>query len=331
LKALVTGAAGFIGSHVVDLLIEKGMEVTSFVLENDDLTWLKGKDTDIIFGDCTDTQSLERAITTDLDYIFHLAAVMNAPDSETYYRVNYQGTRNVVDICIEKKVELKRFVYVSSIAASGPSGKNKVKDETSPCEPVTDYGRSKLKAENYLAQFCEELPHTILRFGLVYGPRNRNGIFSLFRIISRRIRPVLRNARTNVVYVKDVATGLLLAAQRDEAVCKTYCVGENRIYSYRDIADAVAKAFGGRTLNIPVSMPLLFVAGLILQFFGTITRTTPLLDLRRVSDMRHRYWMFDTSAVSRELGYETGYELSEGVRETVEWDRKQGWVRRGPW
>ena len=120
MKALVTGAAGFIGSHVVDLLLENGIEVTSFVMESDDLTWLKGKDTNIIFGDCTDTQSLEHAITTDLDYIFHLAAVMNAPDAEIYDRVNYQGTRNVVDLCLEKKVELKRFVYVSSFAASGP-------------------------------------------------------------------------------------------------------------------------------------------------------------------------------------------------------------------
>ncbi len=326
MKALVTGAAGFIGSHVVDLLLEKGMEVTSFVLEDDDLTWLKGKGTNLIVGDCTDRQSLERAITSDLDYIFHLAAVMNAPDAEIYDSVNYQGTRNVVDICLEKEVELKRFVYVSSFAASGPSGSGEIKDETSPCEPVTEYGRSKLKAEKYLAQFCEELPYTILRLGLVYGPRNRHGIFSLFQVISRRIRPVLKNAGTNVVYVKDVATCMLLAARRDEAICKTYCVGENRIYSYRDVAEAVSKAFGGRMLSIPVSIPLLFGAGMILQLFGKITRTIPLLDLRRMSDMRHRYWMYDTSAVARDLGYETGYELSEGARETVEWYRKQGWV-----
>lgn len=327
MKALVTGAAGFIGSHVVDLLLENGIEVTSFVMESDDPTWLKGKDTNLICGDCTDTQSLERVITTDLDYIFHLAAVMNASDAEIYDRVNYQGTKNVVDICLEKKVELKRFVYVSSFAASGPSGKDEIKDETSPCEPVTEYGRSKLKAEKYLAQFCEELPYTILRLGLVYGPRNRNGIFSLFQVISRKIRPILKNARTNVVYVKDVATSMLLAAQKDEAVCRTYCIGENQIYSFRDIADTISKAFGGRMLSIPVSIPLLFGAGLVLQFFGTITRTTPLLDLRRVSDMRHRYWMYDTSAVTRDLGYETGYELIEGVRETVEWYRKQGWVK----
>jgi len=296
-------------------------------MESDDLTWLEGKDTDLIFGDCTDRDSLDRAITSDLDYIFHLAAVMNAPVDEIYDSVNYHGTKNVVDLCLDKKVELKRFVYVSSFAASGPSGKNEIKDETSLCEPATEYGRSKLKTEKYLAQFCEELPYTILRLGLVYGPRNRNGIFSLFQVVSWRIRPILNNARTNVVYVKDVATCMLLAAQSNKAIFETYCVGENRIYSFREVAEAVSKAFGGRMLSIPVSIPLLFGAGMVLQLLGTITRTKPLLDLRRMSDMRHRYWMYDTSAVSRDLGYETGFELSEGARETVEWYRRQGWVK----
>jgi nucleoside-diphosphate-sugar epimerase len=224
-------------------------------------------------------------------------------------------------------VKLKRLVFVSSLAASGPSGKGEVKDENSPCEPVTDYGRSKLKAENYLSQFGEELPYTILRLGLVYGPRNRHGIFSLFQIISRRFRPILKHARTNVVYVKDVASCCLLAARRDEAICRIYCVGENHIYSYRDVAHAVSDAVGGRMINIPVSMPLLFGAGLILQLLGRITGTVPLLDLRRMSDMRHRYWMYDTSAVARDLGYETGYDLREGARETVKWYREQGWIK----
>ncbi|MCK4772703.1 MAG: NAD-dependent epimerase/dehydratase family protein, partial [Candidatus Latescibacteria bacterium] len=326
LKALVTGAAGFIGSHLVDLLIEKGYEVTCFVREDDDLIWIEGKGAEIVFGDCTDRQSLQPVIDSDLDSLFHLAAVMNAASADTYDNVNYEGTKNIVDICLAKGVQLKRFVYASSLAASGPSGRHEVLDESARCRPVTDYGKSKLKAEEYLRQHGDKLPFTILRLGLVYGPRNRHGVFSLFKVISRGIKPVLRNAGTNVIYVKDVARCMLLAATRDEAAGKTYFVGEKYNYSYEDFAAAVAEAVGGRVLTIRVYMPLLFAAGLLLQTFSRITRTQPLLDLRRMADMRHRYWMYDTSAVRNELGYTENHGLSAGARETVEWYRREGWI-----
>jgi len=326
LKALVTGAAGFIGSHLVDLLIENGYRVTCFVMEEDDLAWIEAKDVEIVFGDCTVKQSLIPAVSDDLDYVFHLAAVMNAASADVYDSVNFEGTKNVVEVCLDRQPQLKRFVHVSSLAASGPSGPHTMLRETDRCRPVTDYGKSKLKAEEFLKLNSEKLPFTILRLGLVYGPRNRNGIFSAFRVISRGIKPVLRNSGTNVIYVKDAARSMLLAATRDAAAYKTYCVGEERLYSYREIADIISDAAGGRTFTFPVFMPLLFGAGMLLQAYGSLTRTQPLLDMRRMADMKHRYWMYDTSLIREELGFTTQYELSAGVQETVDWYRQQGWI-----
>ena len=101
---------------------------------------------------------------------------------------------------------------------------------------------------------------------------------------------------------------------------------EKMIRKHEDFAAAVAEAVGGRVLTIRVYMPLLFAAGLLLQTFSRITRTQPLLDLRRMADMRHRYWMYDTSAVRNELGYTENHGLSAGARETVEWYRREGWI-----
>jgi nucleoside-diphosphate-sugar epimerase len=135
-KAFVTGGAGFVGSHLVDLLLDRGYPVTCLARKTDDLRWLEGTGARIVYGDCTDRESLERALEPDTAYVFHLAAVLHAERPELYEAVNVQGTRNLVEACRRKTPTLRRLVYTSSAVAAGPSGRHSACREEDPCSPV---------------------------------------------------------------------------------------------------------------------------------------------------------------------------------------------------
>jgi nucleoside-diphosphate-sugar epimerase len=263
-------------------------------------------------------------VNTSLDYIFHLAAVLNADSLETYYRVNVGGTKNLIEICLEKKISLKRFVYISSAAAAGPS--NKMLKETDACNPVTEYGRSKVATENIFQARKDQIPFTILRPTLVYGPRNFHGIYSYFHFASKGLKLYFGKGMTNIIYVKDLVNCLLLSAEKKEAINQTYFVGEQRIYSFKEIADIISDAFNRRMLPVHVPIFFVYVAGTLLGAYSKVTRTSPLFNLRRARDLKHRYWMYDISKIRRELGFKTQYELKDAAKETIEWYEKEGWI-----
>jgi dihydroflavonol-4-reductase len=325
--SLVTGAAGFIGSHLIQLLLERGHEVRCLVLDGDDSKWIKEKDVQIFYGDCTEKKSIVPVVTGEIDYIFHLAAVLKTNDHSAYDRVNFEGTKNVLDLCLEKNVALKRFVYISSITATGPGSKTAPLKESDICNPINEYGRSKIKTENFLRRNADKISHTIVRPTLVYGPRDLKATYPYYRIISRGVKPLLGHGLTNVIYVKDLVRFLLVAAESEESVNQSYFVGEEKVYSYREIADTIEKVMGKKAIPMYIPQPLIFASGAFFEFLAKITKTVPLFDLRRARDLSYRYWNCDVSKMKNELGFTPQYHLEKGVRETTEWYRNEGLIR----
>jgi len=325
--ALITGAAGFIGSHLVDLLHENNYNVVCFVIKEDDLRWIEGKEVKVVYGDIRDKSSLYPVIDDSIQYVFHLAAVVKSPSSEPYFSVNVGGTKNIVEVCIKNSPLLKRFIYTSSVAATGPGDESTIRKETDLCNPITEYGRSKLQTERFLMENKGRLPYTILRPALVYGPRDFRGISSYFKLISKGLKPILGEGFTNVIYVKDLVRCLLLAAEMDEALYQTYFVGNEHIYSYREIADTISAVMEKKTFILKIPLPLLYTAGALLGAYSKMTHTLPLFDLRRARDIKYRYWMCDTSKAGKELGFIPKYTLEEGVKETIDWYKKEGWIK----
>lgn len=259
--------------------------------------------------------------------MFHLAAVLRTHFPAVYYTVNLEGTRNLVKLCIKRKIPRKRFVFMSSVAAAGPSGRQKMLTESDECRPVTDYGISKLEAERLLIENRDKIPFTILRPSLVYGPRNLEGIFGLFRNIAKGIKPDIGEGMTSLIYVKDLARASLLAAENEESRGKIYFIGNQRVVSYREFSDIIAKAMGKAAIRLRIPILFLYIAGALLQTISKVTGTRPQFDLRRVRDITHRYWTCDPSKFSRETGFNPHYSLREGVSEAVSWYRKGGWIR----
>src|SRR3990172_2848019 len=171
MKALVTGATGFIGSHLTEELIRRGYSVTCLVRKASSPRWLDGIEATMVCGDCEDEGSLN-GLSADFDYIFHLAGLTKAKRDDDFFRANSGGTENLLRVLSRKARRLKRFLYLSSLAAVGPSEDGAPLSERAAPHPVSSYGRSKREGEEINLRNRDRIPVTILRPPAVYGPRD---------------------------------------------------------------------------------------------------------------------------------------------------------------
>ncbi len=186
---LITGATGFIGSHLAEELHRKGYKLRCLVRKTSNLRWLKHLPIEYIYGDLFDAEMLRRSVE-GVDYVYHVAGVTKAKNREEYFRGNHLGTRNLLDAVREVKPDLKRFILVSSLAAVGPSLNGQPVDETTHYHPITSYGESKMEAEKECLQLTDSIPVTVVRPPAVYGPRDKD-IFAFFDTMNKGLQPMI--------------------------------------------------------------------------------------------------------------------------------------------
>jgi nucleoside-diphosphate-sugar epimerase len=323
MKALVTGATGFIGSHLVEELRRRGDEVVCLVRRTSRLGELEKLGVRFVIGDCRDKASLGKAVA-GADFVFHLAAVINAPDWEAYYRTNFLGTRNLLEACEERNPGLRKFVFVSSISAAGPSPPGKFLTESDPPGPISDYGRSKLLAEEAVLGFEERLSAVIIRPPNVLGPRQKELLMSI-RLIKRRILPLVGTGepQTSLCYVGDVVDALILVAGSERAKGKIYFLADPRPYAWREITAAVAETLGIGFFVFRVPFALQMLAAAASEMSARLTRRSPALSRESVKASRKYFWIYDGSRIRRELGFVPKTGLREAIRKTIEWHRER--------
>jgi nucleoside-diphosphate-sugar epimerase len=325
--ALVTGANGFIGSHLVEELLARGCYVRCLVRKTSDLRWLEGLDVQIVRCDYEDVDFLTAALL-GADYIYHLAGAVKARRPAEFYRANAQSTASLAQAVINVNPGLKRFLFSSSQAAVGPSPcLDKPKCEQDGCLPVSDYGKSKLLAERELMKLSDRLPLTIIRPPSVYGPRDTE-IFMYFQWISRGLAllPGIRKRYAHLIYVKDLVRGMIQAAESAKTPGNTYFLAEDKAYSWQEISDLIAASLGKKPLKVPVP---LFVArfSAILSEAGAWAAGKPTQFTRqKVSEMAQRYWTVSALAAKEDFGFRCEYGLAKGIAETARWYRDNGWL-----
>jgi len=326
MSVLVTGAAGFIGGHLVDHLLENDQKVICFIQPEDDLRWLHDKPVTLHFGDITNRESIEPAVRGDIEYVFHLAAVIHSVRSEEYVRVNVKGTENLMMVCCDRIPNMKRFVFVSSVSAMGPCRGQKELTETDECCPDNDYGRSKLAAEDILNR-CDTLPSTIFRLGLVYGPRHDFGLFPLFKIASRKMRFLMGELETNPIYVEDAVCALWMAACSCTTQSRTYILAGDRVCTYNELVEKIEDSLGVRTWKIRVGGTFISALDALICVHARVVGRTPVIDLRRFQYRERTRFVYDISRIISELNFTPEIDLEPGIRQTVEWYREAGWIR----
>jgi nucleoside-diphosphate-sugar epimerase len=278
------------------------------------------------YGDLLEKSTLAAAVA-GVDTIFHLAAVMGGVDTDTLFRVNYQGTKNLVEVCREQNVMPERFLFASSVTVMGPSGKDRLLDEDAPCRPLSAYGRSKLAAEEYLASAENSLPYTIIRLPLVYGPGSDGGMYIFFKLMSKGLQVNVGTLEATVCFVWDVVQGMLAAAGNQRTRGETYILGEEKSYQLGQIYGMIAAILGKRYITLPLPYFVLHVLSFFVEVHSKLTRSIPVMTREELTMyLKNRYWGYDTSKASRDFGFQSRYPFSTGAGITIDWYRKNGYI-----
>ena len=325
MPVLVTGATGFLGSHVVDLLLKRGESVRALVRPGEAADRLARAGVEIRRGDLWDPASLEAAVR-GVDRVLHCAARTGVwgPRSE-FERTNVRGVQTLMELALASGV--RRFVHVSSIAVFGADIRG-VADETTPTRMEPDpYSWSKLMGERVVEQaICERhLPATIVRPGWIYGPRDV-GSFARFAAKIQQGSMVLIGSADNhlpLVYVRDVAQGILLSSEAVQAVGRTYVLVSDEPVTQREYLNAIAVELGVRPPARHIPYRLALALGAVAEGLGH-------LDRRQAPPPLTRYGVqllggenrFVISRARNELGFVPAVSLAEGVRRSVAWYRQ---------
>jgi len=320
MNALVTGATGFIGSHLCEELARRGHKVTCLIREKSNLKWIENIDLKIITGDCEKIESLYDAVD-GVDYVFHLAGLTKACSEDEFFCANVLGTENLIKAVAEKNPELKRFIFISSLAAVGPSKNGSpLKEEADP-QPVSSYGKSKLEAENAVLKYKQSIPVTILRPSAVYGPRDRD-LFVFFKILKKGIFPDWGKCYYSLLYVDDLIQGIILAAENKKAEGEIYFLSDSKFYTNEEIMKAISSAFGIKAVRLRVPkciMPFFAYIGERINRQGIINRD-------KMSELSHSHWICDTTKAREDLGFMPKVSIKEGMKWTADWYRIHRWL-----
>ena len=318
MRSLVTGGSGFIGSHLVAYLVSRGHEVSALVRPTSPTRFLRDLNLDLVVGDIRDRDSLRPAVR-GMDYVFHLGGVIAAPDRDTYFAVNTQGTRNLLDACLAENLGLRKLVFVSSISAAGPSPCGTALGEDAESRPISDYGRSKLAAEEAVLSAAARLPVTIVRPPNVLGPRQKELVASI-KLLGKRIKPLIgrKDSRTSIAAVGDVVRALVLAAEDPRSAGRVYYVTDGGAYSWREITDAVAGAVGLGRFYLPVPFPVQYALAAAAEAVARVRKKTPLFSREHVLAARRHCWVYDASRIERELGFRPSMDMKAAVRSAVD-------------
>lgn len=324
----VTGGSGFIGSHLVDSLLAQGHEVRALVRRTSNLRWLVGKDVRLVEGDVRDAATLEDFLR-DADYVYHIAGVVKARDRNEYFDGNVRATEHMLDGTRRFAPNVRRFLYVSSQTLAGPSPSldRPVREEDTP-RPLTTYAESKLAAEDAVRAVGDAMPWTIVRPPAMYGPRDTE-IFIYFQTISRGLDSMIGfdDKRLSLLHSDDLVRGMQLAAEADVSVGETYYISSEEFYSWPQVGRITAEVMKKRTFTVRIPHTAVYSLAAVAQSVAALQRKAATLNIEKARDITQRYWTCDVSKAKRDLGYRQQMSLEEGIRNTVEWYRAQGWLK----
>ncbi|MGZ3687989.1 MAG: NAD-dependent epimerase/dehydratase family protein [Bdellovibrionota bacterium] len=330
MKALVTGASGFIGSTLIEELGTLGFDVHALMRKSSSAANLEGIKYQRIEGDLSDLESLRNAVK-GMDYVFHLAGATAAPNRDAYFEHNAHGSGRIAQAVAEVNPTLSRFVYVSSIAAAGPAeNENAPKTELDPPKPVSAYGESKLEGEHQVLKHKATFPITVVRAPIVYGPKDK-GVFVMIQTVNRNFMPLPRGGRGekfySAVHVHDLVNGIVKAAMTpDLASGETFFISDDRNYTYREMMTTIADCLNRQPLQLQVPKFAIRIAAVGASVAGFVLRKSLPLNLDKLGEILPDYWICSNQKAKQVLGFQAEYNFSTGMAHAIEWYKKQKWI-----
>jgi len=326
MKAFITGATGFVGSHLVDILLSKGFELKCLKRKTSSTKWLDGKNIEFVEGDLFSNDKLEEAIK-DVDIIFNLAGVVKAKTKEDFRKANFFATKNLLEITKKCNPELKKFVHISSQAVCGPSNNLIPSKESDEPNPITTYAKTKLEGENEVLKYKNTFPIVVIRPPAIYGPRDTE-ILIYFKMAAKGINPLIgfKEKYVSLIHVKDLVSGILLAATNDKANGEIFFISSDKFYSWNEIGKAAATLFNKKSINVKFPHWLVFTVGGIAQLFSYFSKNAATLNIEKCKDLTREAWICSNEKAKNILGFKESMSLEEGFKSTAEWYKQNKWI-----
>lgn len=341
-RILVTGATGFIGLHLVEALVRRGDAVRCLVRPTSHVQPLKELAAELVTTELDDVATLETA-ARDIDVVFHLAGVTRAFTAEEFFRVNADYTCNLAAACAAQGSP-PRFVLVSSVAAAGPAPRGQIRVEGDPPAPISTYGRSKLAGEEAAIAYAGQLPLTIVRPGIVFGPRDPDflKILRSIRLLRAHLSPGFHPPALSFIYVSDLVELLLAAAERGNRVALDQR-GQHRQdgqpgqgYYFAVAAEHPTYAELGAIVRpmlhrpyapvIPVAAPLARGVAAASEWVARWRGTPDELNRDKIREALATNWACCGDAARRDLGFSPTTPLAQRLQQTIDWYAAHGWL-----
>jgi len=325
-KILVTGSNGFIGSHICETLIASGYQVRALVRHTSDLSNLKDVEVELVYGDLNDKDSLLPAVD-GVSAIVNNGGLTKALDYSMFFKVNAEGTRNILEAALEVNPGLDKFIQVSSAAACGPSDSMTPINEDDAPKPLTEYGRSKLAGEKAVLDFEDKLRVVILRPSAVYGPRDGE-MLSFFKMIKFGLKPTFGfgECYINFTFVRDFGLALAKTLQSDLKSGEIFFITERKPYSYSEAGDIISEVLGKKALDIHIPKGVVSLAGWVSENIAQKREKAVIFTGDKANEITQKYWLVDSRKAEEHLGFVALTSFRKGVEETVNWYRENGWL-----
>ncbi|NOR88364.1 MAG: SDR family NAD(P)-dependent oxidoreductase [Bacteroidales bacterium] len=326
-RLLITGASGFIGGFLVEEALNNGYEVYAGIRETSNLEYLKNNDIEFFTVDLSDKQAIKDLLMTPwkFDYIIHNAGLTKTCDKKLFDKVNLKNTQNLIEALHETDKIPSKFVFISSLAAYGPSrnGSAQIKLSDVP-KPVSFYGESKLKTENYIKSL-EKFPYLIFRPTGVYGPREKD-YYVMYKSINSGLETYIGSKEQYIsfIYVKDLAK-LLIGSLKSEVVRKSYFVSDLKSYTAVEFNDIIKKELNKKTIKIIFPKLLIEMIAWVGEWFlCTLFKKTPTLNSDKYKDISQNNWTCDSNDLIADFNFKPEYDLKKGIHEAIQWYKKKG-------
>ncbi len=326
---LITGASGFIGSFLTDEALNRGYNVYAAVRKSTNTTILRKKNVHIIEFDFHDKELTSQQLSTlpAFQYVVHNAGVTKARRAADYFEVNYGNTLRLIEGLKATTGLPLKFIYISSIAAQGSchGNSNQRGNDISIPKPLTEYGRSKLAAEQLITSM-PELTFIIIRPTAVYGPGDHDFLKAV-KFLCRGIdfKVGIKPQTLSFIYVKDLAR-VVFDALESKLINKLWFVSDGKRYNHRDFGKAVSKSLKRKIIHIPVPLKLAIFLGGANEIIAGLAKYPPLINREKIAELAAANWVYDSNPISMDLGFKPEFDLFEGMNETIEWYKKEGWI-----
>ena len=326
-KVLITGANGFIGSHLTEEALSNGFNVFAGIRKTSDLSNIGNLPVTFIEIDFSDKEKIKKTLTKygRFDYIIHNAGLTKSCKKHMFYEVNYENTKRFIEVLFETDSIPEKFVYMSSLAAYGPVYEATLRpvDNFTIPNPISEYGKSKLKTEQFIVS-RKKFPYLIFRPTGVYGPREKD-YYVLFKNIKNKIETYggIKNQQLTFVYVLDLVR-LIVKAMTSDIANKSYFVTDLNQYTAIEFNKIIKEELNVKTLTLVFPKSFVRIIAFLNEKLACMfLNKVPTLNRDKCRELIKEKWLCDSSPLVNDFDYRPEFNLQKGVHNVIQWYVKE--------